>query len=80
MIRQKKALTKVYRPFIGVHGCHLKKKYGDILLIVVRRDPNDQYLPISFRVVENETKDSWRLFIKFLLKDIGVSRWCFISD
>lgn len=26
----KKALTKTYRPFIGLDGCHLKHKYGGI--------------------------------------------------
>ena len=30
------------RPFIGLDGCHLKNKYGGILLIVVGRDPNDE--------------------------------------
>lgn len=51
------------RPFIGVDGCHLKKKYGGQLLIVVGRDPNDQYFPLEFRVVETETKESWRWFL-----------------
>jgi len=31
------------RPFIGVDGCHLKTTYGGQLLVVVSRDPNDQY-------------------------------------
>lgn len=63
----KKALTLECRPFIGLYGCHLKNKYGVILLIVVGKDANDQYLLITFGVVENETKDSWRWFIKLLL-------------
>lgn len=67
-------------PFIGLDGCNLKNKYGGILLISVRRDPNDEYFPITFRVVENETKDSWRWLIKFLLEDIGEYRWCVISS
>lgn len=54
----KKALTQACRPFISLDGCHLKNKYDGILLIVVGRNPNDQYFPIIFGVVENETNDS----------------------
>lgn len=46
------------RPFIGLDGCHLKKKYGGILLIAVGRDPNYQYLSLAFAVVETESKDT----------------------
>nr|KYP71449.1 hypothetical protein KK1_010708 [Cajanus cajan] len=72
-----------FRPFIGVDGCHLKTKFGGQLLIAVGRDPNDQYFPLAFVVVENETKESWRWFLTFLLEDIGditTHRWVFISD
>jgi hypothetical protein len=69
------------RPFIGVDGCHLKTKYGGILLIAVGRDPNDQYFPLAFGVCETETKESWRWFLTLLLEDIGQEkRWVFISD
>ncbi|XP_058724923.1 uncharacterized protein LOC131596316 [Vicia villosa] len=76
----KKALIKACRPFIGLDGCHLKNKYGGILLIAVGRDPNDQYLPIAFAVVETESKDTWSWFMKLLIEDIGEQSWCFISD
>ena len=46
------------RPFIGVDGCHLKTTYGGQLLVVVGRDPNDQYFPLAFAVVENECKET----------------------
>jgi dimeric dUTPase (all-alpha-NTP-PPase superfamily) len=69
------------RPFIGVDGCHLKTQYGGILLVAVGRDANDQYFPLAFGVVENETTDSWRWFLTLLLEDIGTNRrWVFISD
>lgn len=73
-------MTLACRPFICLDGCHLKNKYGGILLIVVGRGPNDQYLPIAFGVVENETNDSWSWVIKLSLEDIGDNIWCFISD
>jgi len=54
----KLAFKRACRPIIGLDGCHLKNKFGGQLLIVVSRNPNDQYLPIAFFVVENETNDS----------------------
>ncbi|XP_058776094.1 uncharacterized protein LOC131650398 [Vicia villosa] len=75
----KKALKLACRPFIGLDECHLKHKYGGILLIAVGRDPNDQYLPLAFGVVETESKDTWSWFMELLLQDIGEKRWCFIS-
>ncbi|WVZ23674.1 hypothetical protein V8G54_002218 [Vigna mungo] len=71
------------RPFIGVDGCHLKTQYGGQLLVAVGRDPNDQYFPLAFVVVENECKETWRWFLAQLLDDIGgteCQRWVFISD
>ena len=50
------------KSIIRLDGCHLKNKFGGKLLIVVGRDPNDQYLPIAFFVMENETKDIWKWF------------------
>lgn len=76
----KKTLTLACRPFIVLDECHLKTKYGEILLIVVGRGPDDQYFPIDFGVVKNETKDSCSWFIKLPLEDIDDSRWNFIYD
>jgi hypothetical protein len=64
-----------------VDGCHLKTKYGGQLLIAVGRDPNDQYFPLAFGVVETETKESWRWFLQQLMDDVGQdNRFVFISD
>jgi len=77
----KKGFLTGCRPFIGVDGCHLKTQYGGILLVAVGRDANDQYYPLAFGVVENETNDAWRWFLSLLLDDIGTNRrWVFISD
>ena len=47
----------------------------------VGRDPNDQYFPLAFGVVETETKDSWSWFLQLLLEDVGQDkRYVFISD
>ncbi|XP_058733420.1 uncharacterized protein LOC131605036 [Vicia villosa] len=77
----KKGFINGCRPFVGVDGCHLKTKYGGQLLIVVGRDPNDQYFPLAFGVVETETRDIWKWFIDLLLEDIGQDkRFVFISN
>ncbi|KAK7259984.1 hypothetical protein RIF29_25648 [Crotalaria pallida] len=79
----KKGFIAGCRPFIGVDGCHLKTRYGGQLLIAVGRDPNDQYFPLAFGVVETESKATWKWFLKLLLEDIGdvrTNRWVFISD
>nr|XP_004489869.1 uncharacterized protein LOC101510316 [Cicer arietinum] len=78
---KKKGFLRGCRPFIGVDGCHLKTKYGGTLLFAVGRDPNDQYFPLAFGVVETKTKESWRWFLTLLHKDIGQEkRWVFISN
>ena len=79
----KQAFKSACRPLIGMDGCHLKTKYGGQLLIAVGRDPNDQYMPIAFAVVEMETKETWKWFTNLLLEDLGdlnSNRWVFISD
>ena len=77
----KKGFINGCRPFVGVDGCHLKTKYGGQLLIAVGRDPNDQYFPLAFGIVETECKTSWNWFMKLLMNDIGKDkRYVFISD
>ena len=79
----KKGFLAGCRSFIGVDGCHLKTQYGGQLLIAVGRDPNDQYFPLAFAVVETEMKESWRWFLTLMLEDIGDiqnNHWVFISD
>ena len=69
------------RPFIGLNACHLKNKSGGQLIIAVCRDPNDEYFPLAYAVVEAKTKDSWTWFINLLLADIGQNRrWMLMSD
>ncbi|XP_058769641.1 uncharacterized protein LOC131643444 [Vicia villosa] len=77
----KRGFIQGCRPFIGVDGCHLKTDFGGQLLIAVGRDPNYQYFPLAFGVVETETKESWRWFLQLLMEDIGQDRrYVFISD
>ena len=77
----KKGFLAGCRPFIDLDACHLKNKSGGQLITAVCRDPNEEYFPLAYAVVEAEIKDSWTWFINLLLIDIGQNkRWVFMSD
>ncbi|KAL7253850.1 hypothetical protein ACSBR1_008236 [Camellia fascicularis] len=59
------------RPIIGLDGCHLKGIYGGQLLYALGSNGNNNYFPISWTVVETESKDSWVWFLRQLMDDIG---------
>ncbi|WVY95463.1 hypothetical protein V8G54_034551 [Vigna mungo] len=42
------------RPFIGLDGCFLKRKYKGDLLTTVAKDPNEQMLPLAYAIVEKD--------------------------
>ncbi|KAK9997795.1 hypothetical protein SO802_017398 [Lithocarpus litseifolius] len=77
----KKEFLAGCRPIIGLDAYHLKTKSGGQLIIAVARDPNEEYFPLAYAIVETKTKDSWTWFINLLLADIAQNtRWTFISD
>ena len=48
---------KACRPIIRLNTTFLKGPYGGILLVVMDKDTNDQYLPLTIGVVETENKE-----------------------
>ncbi|XP_027937571.1 uncharacterized protein LOC114192148 isoform X2 [Vigna unguiculata] len=72
------------RPFIGLDGCFLKRKYGGELLTAVAKDANDQMLPLAYAIVEVENKETWKWFLEILVDDLGGPEVCgactFMSD
>ena len=77
----KKGFLVGCKPIIGLNACHLKTKKGGQLMCAVGRDPNDEYFPFAYAVVEAEMKDTWTWFLNLLLADIGDGKnWVFISD
>ncbi|XP_058783183.1 uncharacterized protein LOC131657842 [Vicia villosa] len=71
------------RPLIGLDACFLKGGTGGQLMSVVGRDANNQIYPITYAVVEAETKDSWEWFLHLLIEDLGAlnqKAYGFISD
>lgn len=63
--------------------CFLKGPYGGILLVAVAKDPNKQYFPLAWVVVQSETRETWTCFLQLLVNDInGIKdrNWLFIYD
>jgi len=55
----KRGFLEGCRPLICLDGCHLKTKYGGIMLIAVGIDPNDCIYPIALAIVEVESLATW---------------------
>ncbi|XP_073133760.1 uncharacterized protein [Henckelia pumila] len=71
------------RRFIGVDGCHLKGPHGGVLLTAVGVDPNNSNFPISYAIVNNETRETWSWFLNLLKLDLNIDKdyeWTFMSD
>jgi hypothetical protein len=62
----KRGFLKGCRPLICLDGCHLKTKFGGILLTAVGIDPNDCIYPVAMPVVEVESLPSWKWFLETL--------------
>ncbi|KAK2654448.1 hypothetical protein Ddye_014304 [Dipteronia dyeriana] len=80
---QKDGYLQGYRPFIGLDGCHLKSPYEGILLCSIAIDANCGVYLITLGVVETESLDSWRWFLEFLYRHVGVyesREVCFMTD
>lgn len=71
------------RPLICLDGCHLKTKYGGIMLTAVGIDPNDCIYPIAFAIVEVESLLTWKWFLETLKEDLGIENtypWTVMTD
>ena len=58
------------RPFIVVDGCHIKSRYGLILLTAVALDGNNNLLPLAWGVVWSETEDNWIRFLSLVRRNL----------
>jgi len=79
----KRGFLAACRPLICLDGCHLKTKYGGIMLTAVGIDPNDCIYPIAYGVVEVECLESWRWFLQTLKEDLGIQNtypWTIMTD
>ena len=69
------------RPLLGLDGCHLKTKYKGVILAATALDGNYGMFPTAFCIVDSESGDSWRWFLKCLKEALGsVNGMVFLSD
>ncbi|KAK4391644.1 hypothetical protein Sango_1942200 [Sesamum angolense] len=70
------------RKIISVDGTHLYTKYKYKLLIAAAMDGNQQVLPLTFAIVDEETYPSWKWFLQQLSRHVirGRRGMCLISD
>jgi hypothetical protein len=72
----KRGFLAACRPIICLDGCHIKTKYGGIILTAVGIDPNDCIFPIAWAIVEVECLLSWKWFLLTLKQDLGIENTC----
>ena len=62
-----------WRPLIGVDGCFLKSKLKCQLLVALGRDADNAIYPIAWAVVQVESKENWRWFLKKVRVDLELN-------
>ena len=71
-------------PFLFFDGCHLRGRYGGVLLSAVTTDANCGLFPVAWAIVESECKESWGFFLTCLEEFIGPfeaeKHWHFMAD
>uniref|UniRef100_A0A2N9IWN4 Zinc finger PMZ-type domain-containing protein n=1 Tax=Fagus sylvatica TaxID=28930 RepID=A0A2N9IWN4_FAGSY len=69
------------RPVVCIDATHLYGKYEGKLMIAMTTDANNEIYPLAFVVMEKESKDTWRWFLRCLKKHVTKNReLCIISD
>lgn len=60
------------RRIISFDDCHVKDKFGGQILTAVGMDANDCIYPITYAVVEAETRETWGWFFQLLSVDLEI--------
>ncbi|XP_052621000.1 uncharacterized protein LOC128126883 [Lactuca sativa] len=69
------------RPVISIDACHLRGSYKGKMLIAVTKDANNNILPVSYAIVDEETTHSWSWFLYQFRHFVAQDRQlCVISD
>ena len=79
----KRGFLEGCRPLICLDGCHLKPKYGGIMLTAVGIDPNDCIYLIALAIIEVESLATWKWFLETLKADLGIENtypWTLMTD
>ena len=57
---------------VGVDGCHLKTKYGGVLLVATVLDGNSNIFPACIGIAEGESSESWTWFLRNARISLGL--------
>ena len=57
---------------VGVDGCHMKTKYGGVLLVATVLDGNSNIFPACIGIAEGESSDSWTWFLRNVRISLGL--------
>ena len=48
---------------VGLDGCHIKAKYGGVLLVMTVLDGDGHVFPAAIGIAESENQETWRWFV-----------------
>lgn len=79
----KKGFRALGRELLGLDGAFMKGPYPGMLLTAVGLDSNNGIYPVAYAIVEAESYNSWKWFLKCLGDDLDLderSNFTFHSD
>ena len=59
------------KPVISIDWTHLYGKYRGMLLITMATDANNKVFPLTFAIVNKESRSSWGWFLECLRVSLG---------
>ena len=69
------------RPIISVDATYLYGRYKGKMLIAMGVDANNQFFPLAFAIVEEESFNSWRWFLTCIRESVTQRKGlCLIFD
>jgi hypothetical protein len=54
------------RPMVVVDGCHVRSRYGGVILSACAHDGDGHVVPLAIALCEVENEDNWRFFFSLL--------------
>ena len=57
---------------VGLDACHIKAKYGGVILVMTILDGNGSVFPGAIGVAESENQETWRWFVELVKKGLEI--------